>query len=133
MLRVAKDPGRERRKVLTFLGYELELFAVGVITERDGVSVRYGADLHGGHWLIVGVEDDVDRLIWVCAPVTVRMLEEVAAGRADAWDAVRHSITGVVDVVMVDHGRAVPDRCLRSADLNPAYLTRLDGSLTVAA
>jgi hypothetical protein len=121
------------RKVLTFLGYELELFGVGVIAQRDGLSVRYGADLNGGPWLIVGVEEDAERLVWVCAPVTLRMLEEVAAGRADAWDAVRHSVTGMVDVVTIDNGRAVPDRCVRSADLNPAYMTDLDGSRTLAA
>src|ERR1700737_2188031 len=106
----AKGLGRGMVKVLTFLGYELELFAVGVISERDGLSIRYGADLNGGHWLIVGVEEDADRLVWTCAPVSLRMLEEVAAGRAHVWDAVRHSISGVVDVVTVDHGQAAPPR-----------------------
>ncbi len=119
--------------MLTFLGYELELFGVGVIAERDDLSIRYGADGNGGHWLIVGVEEGVERLVWVCAPVTSRMLEEVAAGRADAWDAIRRSVTGMVDVVTVDRGRAVPDRCVRGADLNPAHLTDLDGCWTLAA
>jgi hypothetical protein len=121
------------RKMLTFLGYELELFAIGVISEKDGLSVRYGTDLTGGHWLIVGAEEDAGRLVWVCAPVTVRMLEEVAAGRADAWDAVLCSITGMVDVVVVDNGRAVPDRCVRSADLKPGYLSADNSRLTLAA
>src|SRR2546426_11412161 len=79
---------RGDEEMLMFLGYELELFAVGVIREREGLSIRYGADLNGGNWLIVGVEEDAERLVWVCAPVTLRMLEEVAASRADAWDAV---------------------------------------------
>jgi hypothetical protein len=121
------------RTVLTFLGYELELFGVGVIADRDGRSVRHGTDLNGGQWLIVGVTGDTEHLVWVCAPVTVRMLEEVAAGRADPWDAVRHSVTGMVDVVTVDHGRAVPDRCLRGADLDPSYLADLGGSGALAA
>ncbi|HEY6422744.1 MAG TPA: hypothetical protein VIY28_05725 [Pseudonocardiaceae bacterium] len=119
--------------MLRFLGYELELFAVGRIVGRDGVSVRHGADLNGGRWLIVGLEEDADRLVWVCAPVTSRMLEEVAAGRADAWDAVCHSVTGMADVVMVDGGRAVPDRCVRSLDLNPAHPTDLVGGQLLAA
>jgi hypothetical protein len=115
--------------MLKFFGYELELFAVGVISDMDGVSIRYGSDLNGGHWLIVGADQDAERLVWVCAPVTVRMLQEVAAGRADAWDAVLFSITGMVEVVEVDNGRAVPDRCVRSAELNPAYLSEYDCSL----
>jgi hypothetical protein len=80
-----------------------------------------------------GAEEEAGRLVWVCAPVTVRMLEEVAAGRADAWDAVLCSITGMVDVVVVDDGRAVPDRCVRSADLNPSYLSAYNRHLTLAA
>jgi hypothetical protein len=120
-------------RMLTFFGYELELNVLGVITDRDGHNVRYGADLYGGHWLIVGIEEDTEHLVWVCAPVTVRMLEEVAANRAATWDAVRHSVTGMVDVVAIENGRAVPDRCVRSADVNPAYLTDLDSSLTAAA
>jgi hypothetical protein len=119
--------------MLTFLGYELELYAVGVIAERDDLNIRYGADLNGGLWLIVRADEDDDRLVWVCAPVTPRMLEEVTAGRADAWDAIRHSITGMVDVVTVDHGRAVPDRCVLSADLHPARQTDLYAYRTWAA
>jgi hypothetical protein len=87
----------------------------------------------GDPWLVVGVEENPERLVWVCAAVTARMLEEVAAGRADAWDAIRHSITGMVDIVTIENGQAVPDRCVRSADLNPAYLTDLDVGLTLAA
>jgi hypothetical protein len=34
--------------MLRFLGYELELFAVGLITRRPGFTVRYGADVSGG-------------------------------------------------------------------------------------
>ena len=119
--------------MLTFLGYELELFGVGVMAERDSFSIRYGTDANGGQWLIVGVEEGDERLVWVCAPVTGRMLELVAAGRADAWDAIRGSVTGMVDVVTVDQGRAVPDRCVRSADLDPRHLTDRGCRRTLAA
>jgi hypothetical protein len=119
--------------MLTFLGYELELAILGAITQGDGRNVHYGADVNGDPWLVVGVEESPERLVWVCAAVTVRMLEEVVAGRADAWDAIRHSITGMVDIVTIENGQAVPDRCVRSAALNPTYLTHLDGGLTLAA
>jgi hypothetical protein len=119
--------------VLTFLGYELELFAVGMIGHQDGLSIRFGKDVYGEPWLIVGAEERAERLVWVCAPVTTRMLDEVASGRAHAWDAVSHSVTGMVDVVMVDNGRAVPDRCVRSGDLDLADLRVVDPGLTLAA
>jgi hypothetical protein len=115
--------------VLKFLGYEMELTILGSI----GDKVRYGADSNGDPWLVVRVEEGPQRLVWVCAAVTVRMLEEVTAGRADPWDAIRHSIGGMVDVVTIDDGRAVPDRCVRCADLNPTYLKNLDDRLTLAA
>jgi hypothetical protein len=119
--------------MLRFLGYEIELFAVGVISDADGFGIRYGTDLNGGHWLIVGGEQSTQRQVWVCAPVTVRMLEEVAAGRASAWDAARRSISGMVDVIEIDNGRAVPDRCVRTADLNPDSPWATEGRLTLAA
>jgi hypothetical protein len=34
-----------------------------------------------------------------------------------AWDAVRHSLTGTAEVVLVDHGRTVPDRCVLGSSL----------------
>jgi hypothetical protein len=107
--------------MMKFYGYELELFAGEVFGEVDGVSVRAGTDFCGGHWLIVRVGDDPEHLVWICAPVSERTLHEVARGKAAVRDVLRHSVTGRVEVVAVEHGRAVPDRCLLCADI-PAEL-----------
>jgi len=108
-----------------FYGYEIELFAIEVLTEINGVSVRSGVDLRGGFWLIVHVDDDPGHLVWICAPVSSRALSEVAAGRAAVRDAVRHTVTGTVEVVTIVRGRAVPDRCLLCSDI-PSELLPLD-------
>ena len=119
--------------MMKFCGYELELFAAEVFAEVDRVSVRAGTDFLGGHWLIVRVDDDPDHLVWVCAPVSPRALHEVAIGNAAVRDVLRHTVTGTVEVVTVDHGRAVPDRCVLSADLPPALLPAGDLRVPAAA
>jgi hypothetical protein len=107
--------------MLTFYGYELELFAGRDLGEIDGVRVRAGTDLCGGHWLIARVDSDPEHLVWVCAPVSTHALQAVADQRARVGDVLRHSLTGLVEVVTVDHGRSVPDRCVTCTDL-PAEL-----------
>ena len=119
--------------MMRFYGYELELLAGEILGEVEGVSVRAGADIGGGHWLIVRVDRDPEQLVWVCAPVSVRALHEVASGHAAVTDALRHSVTGTVEVVAVDHGRAVPDRCLLCADIPDALLPALDLRIALAA
>jgi hypothetical protein len=108
-----------------FYGYEIELFATEVLTEARGVSVRSGVDVHGRAWLIVLVDDDPEHLVWICAPVSLRARSEVAAGRAAVRDVLRHSATGTVEVVTVDRGHSVPDRCLLCSHI-PAALLPLD-------
>jgi hypothetical protein len=105
-----------------FYGHEIELFATQVLTGVQGVSIRSGVDRHGGSWLIVLVDDDPEHLVWMCAPVSSRAITEVAAGRAAVKDVLRHTATGTVEVVTVDRGRAVPDRCLLCADIPTALL-----------
>jgi hypothetical protein len=106
--------------VLTFLGYELELSGVRVISDDRDHSVRSGTDDDGSQWLIVEADQNPEHLVWVCAPVTARMLAEVEAGRAAPWDALRHSATGMAEVVVYDHGHALPDHCIRGAELEPS-------------
>ncbi len=113
-----------------FYGYEIELFATQVLTGVQGVSVRSGVDRHGGSWLIVLVDDDPDHLVYMCAPVSSRAMSEVAAGRAAVKDVLRHTATGTVEVVTVDHGRAVPDSCLLCSNIPTALLSF--GELPVA-
>jgi hypothetical protein len=116
-----------------FYGYELELFAIEVLTEVRGVTVRTGVDVGGGLWLVVLVDDDPEHLVWVCAPVSPRALLEVASGRAAVRDVLRHTATGTVDVVTTDRGRAVPDRCLLCGDIPMALLPHDDLHPAVAA
>ena len=119
--------------MLTFLGYELELSEVCVISDDADHSIRYGTDDEGCRWLIVEADHDPDYLVWICAPVTSRMLAEVESGRAEAWDALRHSATGMAEVIVIDHGRAVPDHCVRGAELGPKRVQGPGGGRTLAA
>ena len=119
--------------MLTFLGYELELSDVEVISDDEDHTIRYGTDDEGGRWLIVEVDGDPEHLVWVCAPVTSRMLAEVESGRAEAWDALRHSATGMAEVVVIDHGQPVPDHCVRGAELDPDRVIDPGGGRTLAA
>jgi hypothetical protein len=114
-----------RTTMTNFYGYEIELFAIEVLTEVHGVPVRSAVDLHGGLLLIVPVDDNLGHLVWICAPVSSRALSEVAAGRAALRDALRHSVTGTVEVVTIVGGRAVPDSCLLCSDI-PSELLPLD-------
>jgi hypothetical protein len=108
--------------MLTFCGFDLEL-AVEAVLARDGCPALCRArDLRGGHWLILQVDDDPAHLAWLCAPLSERAIQAVACGEALATDAVRHSATGTVELVVVDHGRAVPDRCLLCADVGGQLL-----------
>lgn len=96
--------------MLKFFGFDLELFVDGALLGHNSL-VRSATSFQGEHWLIVQVDENPDHLVWVCAPISARALREVTLGRATMRDAVRHSMTGTVEVVTVDHGRAVPDRC----------------------
>lgn len=102
--------------MLKFLGFDLELW-VDLALEDPRSVVRSARGFHGDLWLIVQVDPDPEHLVWVCAPISARALQEVSVGRATPRDAVRHSATGTVEVVTVDHGRAVPDRWWPCADL----------------
>jgi hypothetical protein len=117
--------------MLKFFGFDLELFVDA--GPRDQASVVFSATgSQGDHWLIVQVDQDPEHLVWVCAPISVRALHEVATGRATPRDALRHSATGNVEVVTVDHGRAVPDRMLGCVGL-PEYLLPAADRLLLAS
>jgi hypothetical protein len=119
--------------MMMLFGYELELFAGTVIAEHNGMNVRSGRDLFGGHWLIVAEDDDPEHMVWVCAPATVLALQELAAGHASVVDVVRHGASGMVEVVTAARGRAVPDRSVCCADLPDELLPTDHGQLAVAA
>jgi hypothetical protein len=116
-----------------FYGHEIELFATEVLTGIQGFSVRSGVDIGGRLWLIVLVDEDPEHLVWICAPVSSRALTEVTAGRAAVVDVLRHSATGTVEVVTIDHGRAVPDSCLLCHDIPTSLCPLGDFPAAVAA
>jgi hypothetical protein len=118
--------------VLKFLGFQLELF-VDVEIDDAVAPVRTARSFLGELWLIVPVDCDPNHLVWVCAPITVRALEEVRIGRATVRDALCHSASGSVEVVTVDHGRAVPDRWLLCSALSEELLPGGDPGTLVAA
>jgi hypothetical protein len=118
--------------MLTFFGFELELFVDQVLDGQDPL-MHSARDFRGEHWLIIQVDDDPEHLVWVCAPISVRALRSVTAGQASPRDAVRHSLTGNVEIVTVDRGRAVPDRCLRCAVIPESLLPDPELRVLVAA
>ena len=118
--------------MLTFCGFDIELFVEEVLATDQG-QVYSARDWSGHRWLIVNIDEDPDRLAWLCAPVSERAMKAVATGRAAPNDAIRHSATGTVDLVVVDHGRAVPDRCLLCANIPQDLLPALNGHELSAA
>jgi hypothetical protein len=119
-------------KMLTFCGFDIELHVDAVLARRSGPSLCCASDSTGARWLIVKVDDDPFHLAWLCVPVSERAMQAVATGRAAARDAIQHSFTGTVELVAVDHGRAVPDRCLLCSDI-PERLLPADDRVLVAA
>jgi hypothetical protein len=103
--------------VLRFCGFELELFVDEILTRENGPTVCCGRDFAGGLWLIVQVDDHPDRLAWMCAPASVQAIQAVRDRNASPADVLRHSATGMVELVTIDHGRALPDRCLPCASV----------------
>jgi hypothetical protein len=101
--------------VLRFCGFELELFVDHVLTRQGWPSICCARDFTGSRWLIVQVNYDPDHLTWMCARASERAVCAVRSGYASPADVLRHSATGTVELVTVDHGRAVPDRCVPCA------------------
>jgi hypothetical protein len=118
--------------MLKFFGFDLELY-VDVVLQGHDVNVRSARGFQGENWLIVQVDQDPEHLVWVCAPISERALQEVATGRATMRDAVRHSATGTVEIVTVDRGRAVPDRCLCCSELPDDLLPEVGRRALLAA
>jgi hypothetical protein len=98
--------------MLRFFGSELELAVEVMVERRASPTICTARDLNGDPWLIVQVDDDPLHLAWVCAPVSEYALQAVIANPPAAWSAACHSLTGTAELVVLDHGRAQPDRCV---------------------
>jgi hypothetical protein len=119
--------------MLTFYGTEIELFVEQKLTRGDGLSLCCARDWTAHRWLIIRVDEDVDHMAWMCVPVSEATMAAVVSGRASLRDAVQHSTTGTVDLVVVAHGQAVPDRCLPCVDIPPRLLPSDDRRVPYAA
>ena len=105
-------------EMLKFCGFDLELTVETVLQRRDDQPAVFSAfDPRGDHWLIVEAGSDDHGFSWICAPASERAVDLVATGQAAAVDAVRHSLTGWVEVVRVVDGHAVPDQRVSCAEL----------------
>ncbi|HET9732987.1 MAG TPA: hypothetical protein VFP54_09970 [Acidimicrobiales bacterium] len=104
--------------MLKFCGFDLEL-TVEAVLQRDAQqpAVFSATDPAGDHWLIVEAGGDAHAFSWICAPASGRAVEQVATGRATPLDALRHSLTGWVEVVRVVDGHAVPEQRMACAEL----------------
>jgi hypothetical protein len=111
--------------VLRFCGFHLELFVDEVVTREEWPTLCRARDFVGDRWLIVQIDDDLRHQAWLCAPVSERALRTVLEGRASPFDVLRHSATGTVELVAVDNGRAVPDRCLLCSKVGQELATLL--------
>jgi hypothetical protein len=61
--------------MLTFCGFDLELFVDEVLNRRDWPTVCCDHDFTGNQWLIVQVDDDPAHLAWLCAPASERAIQ----------------------------------------------------------
>jgi hypothetical protein len=118
--------------MLRFCGFDLELIVQAVLGDQ-GSALYCARDFTGGQWLIAQVDDDPDHLAWLCAPMSDRAMNAIVNGHAYPRDAVRHSATGTVELVTIEHGQAVPDQCLLCANLPEHLLPKLDHRVAVAA
>jgi hypothetical protein len=119
--------------MLTFYGTEIELFVERELVRDDGLSLCCARDWTAHRWLIIRVDEDLDHLAWMCVPVSERTIVAVASGRASLKDAIEHSVTGTVDLIVVDHGRAVADRHLPCVDIPQGLLPSVDRRVPSAA
>ncbi len=112
--------------MLTFYGTEIELFVEQVLARDHGPSLCCARDWTASQWVIVRVDEDRDHLAWLCAPVSAQTMQAVVSGRAAPRYALQHSATGTVELVVVDHGTALPDRRLKCADIPEELLPHAD-------
>lgn len=104
--------------MLKFCGFDLELTVETVLQRQvDQPAVFTAIDALGVQWLIVEAGSDEHGFSWICAPASDKAVHLVSDGRAAAMDAVRHSLTGWVEVIRVVDGHAVPDQRVSCAEL----------------
>jgi hypothetical protein len=119
--------------MLIFCGFEIQLCVEQILARDNGPELCCARDCTAQQWLIVKVGEDHDVLAWLCVPMSEHAMLAVAKGRASPRDAAQHSATGTVELVVVDHGRAVPDSCILCAAIPERLLPADDLSVLSAA
>ena len=118
---------------MRFFGYDLELTVQTILAAGAGPSLFTASDPQGTSWLVAQVGYEGSNLAWLCAPLSELASQAVVDGRADPRDAVRHSLTGTVELVTVGEGRAIHDRCLLCGDLPQELLSAIPDYVAVPA
>jgi hypothetical protein len=119
--------------MLIFCGFDIELYVEQILVRDSGPRLCCARDCTAQQWLIVKVAEDPDRLAWLCVPLSGRAMQAILEGRATSRDAAQHSATGTVELVLVCHGRAVPDSCFLCANIPEQFLPAHDASVPSAA
>jgi hypothetical protein len=103
--------------MLTLCGWDLQLEVDKVLCQSESWFLGSATDGLGQRWLVQHRRVP-ETPVWVCAEVSSRMLEEVEAGRAEARDVFRHSLTGTVEIVTAGARAGLDrDRCVPCAEL----------------
>jgi hypothetical protein len=116
--------------MLRFCGFDLELVVDEVLVRTDWPSICCARDSAGAQWLIVQTDDNPTHLTWMCAQVSELAMRAIVDGYALPADVLCHSLVGTVELVTIEHGRAVLDRCLLCANVSedlPAERAGYDG------
>jgi len=117
---------------MRFFGYDLDLTVETILDGDSGPRLFTGRDVDGIAWVIAQVTDEPSHQSWLCAPVSERAASAIVDRGADPRDAIRHSLTGTVELVTVQPGLATPDRCLLCSDVPKDLLNTVEG-LAVAS
>src|SRR5436309_81490 len=88
--------------MLRFCGFDLELIVQAVLSADQVPALYCARDFTGRQWLIAQVDDDPAHLAWLCAPISERAMRAIVNGQACPRDAVRHSLTGTVELVTIE-------------------------------
>ena len=102
---------------MRFFGYDLDLTVETILAGDSSPSLFTGRDVQGIAWIIAQVADEPSHQAWLCAPVSEKAAAAIVERGADPRDAIRHSLTGTVELVSIEPGHATPDRCLLCSDV----------------
>lgn len=90
--------------MLHFLSHDLDLTVQEVLFREDGLKLCVGRDDSGQQWLLYRAAAHNNTQVWLCAPISGRAVDCVRRGNCSVDAALRHSLTGLVEVVTFGRG-----------------------------